>query len=310
MNLTADIKTRLKKFFDSYRKKANFLRSLEKKHKMPDEIILLACCYLDQLGNCLYSKAGSNKRSLEQLLFEHSGKRDEFNLISVSNLAIDLFRFAEFAYIKIEKPGRIILFSNEEKTLMQFIDQTGISLTSKMVYRFLTSIYRSLKANFRIHPYQTSKKDSFGNMDEIVNAIITDSKIKKLAPDLNENKNILKNLLNEYTYASILYKDYRCKAVHEVEGISINLANFWRKKQPYFSPLRFMFCRNSFYTLEFPSFFLLEVLSTCIDCVEKSIIGKGKLPIRIFDEICDIDEFDIADLETMEEEKPIKLRIE
>lgn len=308
MKLTPSILTRLNKFFDTYRDKSDFLKGLEKKHKAPDEIILLTCCHLDQLGNCLYSKASSNKRSFEQLLFEHSGEKDEFNLISVSNLTSDLFRFAEFAFIIIEKPGRINIFSNEEKALIQFIDQTGISLTGKMLYKFLISVYKNLKANFRIHPYQTDKKDSFGNIDEIANAVVTDSKIKKLAPDLNEN--ILKNLLKEYTFASILYKDYRCKAVHEIAGISIDPANFWRKKRPYFSPLKFLFCKDSFYTLEFPSFFLIEVLNTCIDCVEKAILGKGLLPIRIFNEICDMDEFDFVDIETIEEQKPIKLRIE
>lgn len=67
---------RLSRFFDSYRKKVDFLKNLSHKRKAAEEIILLVCCYLDQLGNCLFLEAGSTKQSFEKILIEHSGESE------------------------------------------------------------------------------------------------------------------------------------------------------------------------------------------------------------------------------------------
>lgn len=299
---------RLTEFFDSYRKKADFLKKLSHKRKAPDEIILLACCYLDQLGTCLFPEAGSVKHSFEKILIKHSGESDEFKLISVGNLASDIFRIADFANVMIEKPGRIQLWSEEDKTLIRFIDQSGVALSGKSVNRLLISIYENLKLRFRIHPYQTKNKVSYGYTDEIIDSIMSTPKLKKFVPDIEEEH--VRNLLKEYMYSSILYHDYRCKAVHEIAGIYVDSNRFWRNERPYFVEYQAEFSKYNTFKLEFPSYFLIECFETCIDCTEKAIIGKGLLPSPIFRAICDFDEIDFLDIESMEDAKPIKLKLD
>jgi hypothetical protein len=94
MNLPTKIVNRLSNFFDSYHERVNFLKGLSRQRKA-DELIPLACCYLDQLGSCLFPQGGSSKRGFELMLLTHSGEREEFNLISVADLAADILWMVE-----------------------------------------------------------------------------------------------------------------------------------------------------------------------------------------------------------------------
>ena len=308
MKLTNDIVDRLAKFFNSYKRKVNFLKTLAGKRKAENEIILLVCCYLDQLGGCLFPTAGSSKRNFELILSKHSGENEEFSLISVADLALDILWMAESASYTIPKPGRIQLQSDDLKPLLRFTDQSGIALTEKSVRRLFVSLYDTLKSNFRIHPYQTKSKDSYGYEHAVISSIIGYPKLKQIGAKITEDS--AKSLLREYTYASILYREYRCKAVHEAEGIYVDTKKFWKMQRPYFIEVSSDWFPRSGFKLEFPSFFLIECLETCVKCAEKAIIGKGLLPPPIWRAICDLDEVEFLDIEGIEEAKPIKLRME
>jgi len=309
MKLTNDIIKRLSRFFDLYKKKVKFLKGLSKKRQGADEIILLVCCYLDQLGGCLFPKEESSKRNFERMLFDHSGERDEFSLISLGDLSRDVLYMAETSSYMIPKAGRVQLQIDELKPLIKFVDQTGIALTEKSVRKLLLALYDSLKSNFRIHPYQTKKKNCYGDRELVINSIINCAGLKRLGAEITL-ENIKKNLIEGYTYASILYRDYRCKAVHEAGGISIVPKKFWKMKRPYFIETSSVFFGHPVFILEFPSTFLIECLETCIECSEKAIKGKGLLPPDIWSAICDFEDFEFLDETGIKEAKPIGLRIE
>jgi hypothetical protein len=152
MKLTTDIRNRLSKFFSSYKHKANFIENLSRRRRAADEIILLSCCYIDQLGSCVFHQAGSSRRNFELMLLKHSGENEELSKISVANLSFDVLWMAESASYTIPKPGRVQLQSDELKPLTKFIDQTGIAFTERTVRNLFVSIYDCLKSNFRIHP--------------------------------------------------------------------------------------------------------------------------------------------------------------
>lgn len=308
MKFSKNIMTRLTEFFDSYNEKVNFLRNLSRRHKAPDEIILLVCCYLDQLGGCLFPLAGSSKHSFEKLLLTHSGESDEFSLISVADLAFDLLQMNEFADIFIKKPGRINIYAEKEKSLVKFIDKTGVALTLTSIKKLLESIYDNLKTNFRIHPYQTTNKSSSGYMDFVIESIMGTPKLKKVAPGIEGSH--IKALIKDYTFTSILYREIRSKAVHEIAGITVVADQFWKMKKPYFVEWTTDWLDYNTYTLEFPSFFLIECLETCISCTKKAIIGKGLLPLHIWNAICDVDELEYLDTDSVEEAKPITLKLD
>ena len=292
----------LSHFFDFYREKADLLRTLSRRRR-EDEIILLVCCYIDQLGGCLFPQ-GSSKKSFELLLQNHSGEKDEFSRISVADLCADIIIFAESISLYVPRPGRVQLFSDEQKPLIKFIDNTGISLTQKSLYAFLYTMCDTLKKGFRIHPDQTKNKDSFGEEEIVLEAIV---KVPQRGATIKEEN--VKSLIREYRYSSILYREYRSKAVHEVAGINVDPRNFWNARRPYFVEIFYPGTTLRALKLEFPYFFLLDCLKTCVEGAEKSIIGKGLLPLPIWRAICEQDEFQLMDVEDIVE-KPIKLKID
>lgn len=304
MNLPIKIVNRLSSFFNSYQEKANFLKALSRQRKA-DELILLACCYLDQLGSCLFPQTGSSKRSFELTLLTHSGERDEFNLISVADLAADVLWMVETISMIVPKPGRLEMMSEDNKPLLKFIDQTGVSLTEKFVARLLKSLHDVLKYNFRVHIKQTKNKESYGEEGSVIDSIM---KLREKGAEIKEEN--IRNLIREYKYTSILYREYRSKAVHEAAGIYVNPKKFWKMTRPYFVEVVSPWFTSSALKLEFPAIFITECLQTCIECGKRAIIGKGLLPPRIWNAICDIEELDLMDVEGVEEAKPIKLKIE
>lgn len=233
MTLLPDIKERLINFFDSYKQKVDFLKNLFRIREAEDEIILLICCYLDQLGSCLFPKGGSSKRNFELMLLTHSGKSAEFSLISVADLCLDILWMAESVSYIVPKPGRIQLPSEDYKPLIKFIDQIGIPLTEKSIRNLSNSLYDNLKSNFKIHPYQTKNKKSYGEENNIVDLIISYPKLRQMGAEIKEEA--VRSLIKEYKYTSILYRDYRCKAVHEAAGIYVDTNKFWRMTRPYFT---------------------------------------------------------------------------
>jgi hypothetical protein len=291
MNLTSSLIKRLTIFFDSYRQKADFLKRLSHERKGADEIILLVCCYLDQLAGCLFPEGASTKRNFERLLLTHSGESDEFERISVADLGIDILYAAEIAGYIILKPGRLQLPREDFKPLIKFLDETGIALTEKRFRKLLLGLHSALKSRFRIHMSQTMNKNSYGCEEEIIEAVLTNSKIRGTGAKVTANN--IKSLIKDYSYASVLYREYRCKAVHEAAGISVDKRRFWRSKRPYFT-----------------SEFLIACLETCIECVEKAVRGKGLLPLVIWSAICELDEFEFLDVDDIQDERPIRLKIE
>lgn len=308
MNFSKDIIKRLDSFFDYYKRNVTFLKYLSSERGAIDEIILLVSCYLEQLGNCLFPKSGSSKRSFELMLLDHSGERDEFNLISVANLSIDILWLAESVDYFVPKSGRIQLLSEEYKPLIKFIDQTNISLTKNSVNKLLISLCNNLKSRFKINPSQTKNKNCYGDEENVIESIVSYSNLRRIGAEIKEDN--VRNLIKEYKYTSILYREYRCKAVHEAAGLYVDPNKFLKNKRPYFSEVSSHFLTHNVLKLEFPSSFLIECLDTCIDCTKKAIIGKGLLPLPIWNAICDLNEWKFLDVDGIEETKPIKLRIE
>lgn len=307
MALSKKVKKDLSDFFNYYRNKVKFLNRLARGRKTEEEIILLICCYIDRLGNCLFSTAGSSKRSFDLILLTHSGEKETLNLISISDFAFHLLFMAEAAVFLVPKPGRIQYLHEEFKPLIKLADQANIPLTRISFRKFFLALYSRIKLKYRIHPYQTNRKLSYGSEDELIDFILTGNELKRAGATITDTS--LKCVLKEYSYLSILYRDFRCAAVHEAAGIFIETRRFWTSQIPYFTKSTHAFFHESVYTLEFPAAFLLRCLKTCISGVEQAIIGRGLLPLSIWNTICDVEDDEFLDT-TEIKEKPIGLRID
>jgi hypothetical protein len=62
--------------------------------------------------------------------------------------------------------------------------------------------------------------------------------------------------------------------------------------------------------LEFPSNFLINGLETWIECVERAVRGKGLLPLVIWSALCELEDFEFLDMDSIQDERPVRLRIE
>ena len=142
----------------------------------------------------------------------------------------------------------------------------------------------------------------------IIDTIISNPRLRRMGVEIKEDN--VKNLIKGYTYTSILYREYRCKAVHEAAGIHVDPRKFWKMERPYFVEFNTYWLQQPVFKLEFPASFLIECLETCVKSAEKAIIGKGLLPPAIWGAICDPKEIEFLDIEEIEEAKPIKLKIE
>jgi hypothetical protein len=242
------------------------------------------------------------------MLLTHSGESDEFRRISVPDLAFHILWMAESASYTIPKPGRIQLQSEELKPLIRFLDQTGVPLTERSTRDLFLSVGAALKKEFRIFSPQTGKKESHGGENAVVDVFLRASELQKIREGTRGET--VKSLLDEYTYGAILYREYRCKSVHEASGVHLDSQRFWRQNRPYYSELEAYWLHQPILRLEFPSAFLIQCVETCTDCAEKAILGKGLLPPAIWGEICDLDEVQFLDTEAIEEARAIKLRID
>lgn len=308
MTLSNDIKKRLSHFFGWYSDKVNFLKKLHRERKFADELVLLSCCYIDQLGNCLFPNVESGKRGFELILKTHSGESKEFSLISVADLVCDLLYVSRTRFYIFPQPGRVQIHTDTIKPIIRLIDQIEIPLTEKAVHRFLMLLYANLKSKFRLHPYQTLKKKSSGDEEEIINSIMElSSEFKKIEANVTNEK--IRNLIKEYSYVSILYREFRSKSVHEIGGV-LKTPEFWSQKRPYFMEVRHELVTRRGLKLTFPANFLINCLETSIKCSEKAIIGKGMLPPPIWNMICNAKEFRFMDVDDIGEAKPIKLKID
>jgi len=230
-----------------------------------------------------------------------------FSRISVADLGMDILYAAEIAGYIIEKPGRLLLPSEDLKPLIKFVDETGIALTERRFRTLLVGLHDALKSAFRIHVSQTKNKNPFASEEELIDLALASAGMRRTGAKLTGD--IVRALIKGYSYTAVLYREYRCKAVHEAAGISVDKKRFWTSKRPYFTPWYTLYAGATL-KLEFPSEFLIACLETCIECAERAVKGKGLLPLVIWNAICEPEEFEFLDVDAIEDDRPIRLRIE
>lgn len=308
MGLPKNIVKRLDDFFDSYNDKVKFLKTLLRTKQHEDEVVLLTCCYIEQLGSCLFTKAGSTKRAFESMLLAHSGENDIFSSISVGDLALDVMFFSDRIDYIVPKAGRIEFWSDEMKPIIRLVIESDISTTPAKVRQLCKAVYDEIRNEFRIHPYQTENKICCGEESHVVETI--EGCLKRRRTGAQIESRTARRFVREYSYASILYREYRCKAVHEAGGLSVDKKEFWQAASPYHVPIHTSWFKYSFYTVEFPFRFLIKCLETCVRGARVAIMRKGLLPPSIWGSICKREEYDVLDYEAVKDAKVVKLRLD
>lgn len=284
------ITNRLNDFFAFYQRRVDKLKTFIAKKEMAEELIILACCSLDHLSNCLFPKETSIENGFCKILYNHSGERKEFKLISVADFAYNLIVFLESLAGFIVKPGRVHLLYKEHEPFLSFIMKLeDIPLTEKDVRQSYFALLDALKIKYRIYKNQKPCKYSFGYENDVINLI--KNVFRHEIQTANAVSNI-KELIRKYKYSSILYREYRCHSVHKAGKIFLDDNNFWELKTPYFTEFECGYYENfSFLKLEFPAHFLVNCLETCIEHSKKAISGKGLLPAKVAFSIFEKNEF-------------------
>lgn len=301
---------RIRKALSPYDSTVQALDRLIAQAEMPQEIIILACARLDSLANLAIYKGGQEQRFV-RFLADYSGKKNPFLRVSVP----DLYFFLQFQEWMlpgtIEKPGRIHIFTDENRLFIQVLWKTELAITLRSGRQLIQYLRRCLRAKYQVLP---SRGKNQGLTHASVNAVYADivhhAKGARLA-GLRGAETEIKRMLSSFSIGRILYREYRCKAIHEYR-IRVEEDSFFQKHDLYWEPVENnLISPRKFLTLAFPGRFLRDTLEACTRNLEQKLAHRRRVPMAIYDATFDfLKDLDFLDSDSIEEGKDIQLAFE
>jgi hypothetical protein len=285
----AAVKEAIRAYFLPLRARLNTMERFiaEKRHR--HEITLLLCAYLDALASCVLGREIPSETRLGSLLSTYSSFGVRWSYISLPDLyhliinAIDypILFFSSFnpQTAALRKCLKSQGFKMEEETMDEHVATCAI----------LKELREILQGIGRVTPDQGAGPNIL-EMSVVCSA---------LAPRFSETFN---TVVERYQISSILYRDSRCPAVHELflpewQGED---KRFWTEEEPYFVIWNDdKVLSIDLLKLAFPAAFLRLTLAQCIDRVEQELIAKRIIPFDLW-----WDAFfatDLQDLVTLDE---------
>ncbi|OGC88966.1 MAG: hypothetical protein A2142_04185 [candidate division Zixibacteria bacterium RBG_16_48_11] len=230
-------------FFDYFRQRLAFVKEHCTKHNL--EAVILSCCALDGLSAYRYGGKSNLKRFL-QFVLEYSGLKEDYLKVSLPLLKQDAEKLlGSEANIPNDKKARIERFIEflENQLGVKDEEYTRLSYDVDMPIESLKNKLWSRQRN--------------GEYDQTLLLI----------------KDILKKELLDYTYIAILWREYRCLAVHESalkrDKAGINLG---KKIVPYYVNENIIKSDRIFRSIprfDIPPQFIISTLENCINNLEK-----------------------------------------
>lgn len=283
--------------FDQYFSTVELLQIWLSERKNMQEFVILSCARLDSLSNLAFSE-GAQENNFTRFLITYSKSRCALEKVSLPDLYWFLMYHEGILPGIISKPGRLHMFEpTRDRDLINLIWRSEVAITEREVGRLLRFFLRQLKQNYRVVPNQSLNKSSHDTAKSIRQWL------KKAAGSYKNDHykkavGFIGPILEKYKLASLLYREYRCGAIHEYK-VDLDEPDFYTKQEPYWStiwsemmePARFM-------KLRFPGPFLLKLLDDCVHNFRSKLINRKKLPASIFFEFCDI----FHDMDYLDEE--------
>lgn len=265
----------LARFFDQFRATRELVDQFIRSNSHPQEILILLCARIDALASTSASDDEASGDSFVDFVTTYGGKRKLFESISVGNLYYELDYHVWMLPGMIRKPGRIHVFSRPNDPIKRLLVDSDIPLTLEDCQRLLKRLQRGLRHQFRVAPSQPRQKQPLASPAAIEQAILMEFRNQS-----GEWKAALRKaitpLLRMHTVARILYRSFRCQAIHGGR-VRIDEVKFYAEREPYWQPMYSRYY-GPFQFVEFPAHFLATLFGDCIRNYRKRLEVTQKLP--------------------------------
>jgi hypothetical protein len=295
--------------FNQYGATIELLKELLSNGRSIQEFILLACARLDSLSNLAFTE-DLQKQKFAKFLYTYSKYKNLFNKVSVTNLYSYVLYHRCALPGTIQKPGRIWAFNpKEDAKLISFIWGSEVAITEPDVGKLLEFVMNVLKRNYRVVPNQSSKRKVSDTTKSVQNLLNAAAKTRKLMV-YSEAMNKIGPVIREFTLGALLYKEYRCAAIHEYQ-VNVDEDDFFKKQRPYWRAMyNEMMYPTRFLKVAFPGPFLLDVLADCVENYKTHLKKTRKLPSDLFFEFYDAtSDLQYLDESTIPSGKSLNIRV-
>lgn len=286
MKSNIDINHKIDEAFEPYQPTAPLLSQFLSARTNIQEFILLACARLDSLSNIAFSE-GSQQETFAKFLLRYSGLKDWFTCVSVPDLYYHLSYHLWRLPGTVDKPGRLhLLDPREDKEIMTIFWKSELGITERDLGNLLRFILRTLRSWYRAVPNQSLSKSTYDTPQHLTH------QLSKLSEGYHRgayypSMKAISPLVSKFSLAALLYREYRCGAIHKYH-VKLSDKDFFTHKEPYWCPFyNDFFEPGRFLKLHFPGLFLLRTLENCIQNYKKHLRAKRQLPAEIFFELCD-----------------------
>lgn len=270
----------------------------------------MACARLDSLANLARTEKSQEQR-FATFLAKYADKGNLFSQISVPDFRYFL-QFQEWILPgTILKPGRLHVYTDENRFFVRILWKSGLPITLSSAHELLSYLRRCLRSAFRISPRKRSDhKPTHARPSAILSCILRGARGSRLTA-LRSAEAELKQAIDHYSIGKILYRDYRCKVIHEY-AIDIDEDQFFRKQNLYWGVAgNDLFSSQKFLTVTFPARFLYMSLQSCVMNYERYLLGRRRVPIDIFNaEFNLLKELHYLDDDSIQQGRDIQLALE
>jgi len=315
MNQRQDIQKRIEYFFEGYRGSIALAESLLtqkfsgslQSFQLPHLVVLLTCSVLDSLSNLLLSQEVSQAKSFTKLVEKYSFFGKKFCQVSVPNLYMDLITVAESLAANIPKEGRLCSQARYDKPFVEFIMRSELPVSIPPVRSFFQEVGKILAHYYCVSLDDKTLKCKVSTVPEVV------SLLRNLLTKAEHKKEIdrFESVVREYTFEKLLYREYRCKAVHAFFQ-PLNEEVFYNAINPTFVSVKNYYIESL--SLLYPGKFLVSLARQICNQVESQLKRTKKLPWEVFNEICpvivetDLDLLDFLDEESIPEARKVVMK--
>jgi hypothetical protein len=283
--------------FDQYSITLGLLRKWLSECKNIQEFVILACARLDSLSNLAFPE-GAQENNFVRFLTTYSKSRRDLEKVSLPDLYFHL-NFHDWALPGVvSKPGHLHMFDpKRDREIISLVWHSGVPITERHVGRLIRFFLRQIKEHYRVAPNQSLNKPSHDTTKSIR------QRLKSAAADYKNDYykkavDFLGPVLDKYKLAALLYREYRCGAIHEYKA-DLDEMQFFTKQKPYWNTIwSAVGIPSGFLKLRFPGPFLLDLLDECVRNYKANLRSRKKLPADVFFELCDIS----ADLDYLDED--------
>jgi hypothetical protein len=309
MSSKKDFRQILDRAFDPYFSTVKLLRNWLSDRKNIQEFVILACARLDSLSNIAFPE-GAQENNFVRFLTTYSTSRRDLEKISLPDLYF-FVNFHDWALPGVvSKPGHLHMFEpKRDRDLISLLWYSGVPITEKGVGTLIRFFLRQLKKHYRIVPNQSLTKPSYDTTKSIRQRLESAAGSYK-SDYYSKAVDLIGPVLDKYRLAALLYREYRCGAIHKYR-VDLDEPEFFTKRKPYWSTIWSNVATPSkFLKLRFPGLFLLELLDECVRNYKANLTNRKKLPVDVFFEFCDIfDDMDYLDEESIPSGKDLSLSI-